>query len=161
MEAGAAPRRSARGDRYGRERCRALDIAARIVFGVSVMDRQIEEYLVAMGAARSGIEKREERVRAVRRMSLSMRLERIGEHISDVDVGALQERVEGIREVRNALAHSTLDVNARGSVGLDPKMKEYRTESLAATLGETESCNALREIFEAAIMGRDAMGGEA
>ena len=142
MEARAAQGRSAGGDRYGRERCRALDIAARIVFGVSVMDRQIEEYLAHAGAARGlGHGGHADRVREARQMSLEERCKRIGAHISEVDTAALYGEIRAVRAVRNALAHSTVEIVPGGTVGFGGDGDEYRIEALEEALERVDKCN--------------------
>ena len=149
MEAGAAPGRSAGGDRYGRERCRALDIAARIVFGVSVMDRQIEEYLVDRRKLERGTGAYKKHVQKVHKMDFGARMDMARKYGMEENNGTLLDDIREVRAVRNTIAHSTLDVNEEGTVKIGSTVidevvgrpAEYNVGVLREALKKTESCN--------------------
>ena len=159
MEARAAPGRSSGGDRYGRERCRALDIAARIVFGVSVMDRQIEEYLVAMSVRELGtgeLVERGEIMTKIRRMGFGARKDKVIRHVAGNGAKTLFEEIRKVRSVRHVIAHSTADVDAEGAVMIrgeagEPDMenpREFRVDMLSETLKKADWCNRrLKEVL--------------
>lgn len=121
MERGKIARRSRRaeGDRdYDRDRCRTLDIAARIVFGVSVMDRQIGEYLVDKRKLETGGGGHSKYARKVRKMDFGARMEIARKYGVGKNSGTLLDDIRAVRTVRNAIAHSTVDVNAGGTVAI-------------------------------------------
>lgn len=179
MERGETARRSharAKGDRsHDRERCRTLDIAARIVFGVSVMDRKIEDYLVDMGMRELGARKmgkrgeRGELALNIRRMGFGARRARVIRHVTGKGAEVLFEEIRKVRSVRNTLAHSTMDVNADGTVMIKSaagdeatgESREYNADMLAETLKKADWCNRrLREVLVIPSKTIDVEGGE-
>lgn len=163
MEKGEIARRShtrAKGDRsHDRERCRTLDIAARIVFGVSVMDRQIEDYLVDMGMQELGARRQAERgelTLSIRKMGFRARRARVIRHVTGKGTEELFDEIRRVRSIRNTLAHSTMDVNADGTVMIKGEAgedavgepREYNADMLAEALKRADWCNErLREVL--------------
>lgn len=145
------------GDRgLDRERCRTLDIAARIVFGVSVMDRQIEGYLVSMSRLDMWSDEYRRYVVKIHKMDFRARADIVKRHIRKESVDVLFNEIKEIRMVRNMIAHSTADVNAEGTVILNVEEIDevvgggtaYTVDMLAEVLKKTDQCNSgLREIF--------------
>lgn len=154
MEKGEIARRSharAKGDRsHDMERCRTLDSAARIVFGVSVMDRQIEDYLVDKIRRESGTRGHSKHVRKVRRMDFGARMEMARKYGMEGG-GTLLDDIREVRAIRNAIAHSTADVNAGGTVAIGgmgtgeaaERQAEYDAGTLSEAVKKTERCNRL------------------
>jgi len=144
------------GDRYGKERCRTLDIAARIVFGVSVMDRQISEYLVDKRKRETGGGEHTKYVRKVHKMDFGARMEMARKYGMGKNSGTLLDDIRAVRVVRNAIAHSTVGVNAGGTVAISNGEIDrvvgsptgYSVDALLETLKKTELCNSrLRAAF--------------
>jgi len=148
------------GDRgMDRERCRTLDMAARIVFGVSAMDRQVEGYLVGMSRLDMRSDEYKRHVIRIHKMDFRARADMVKKHIRKESVDALFNEIKYIRAVRNTIAHSTADVNAEGTVIISVeridevvgKGSAYTVDMLAEVLKKTDRCNSdLRKIFMAA-----------
>jgi len=80
---GAAERSPRIGGERGmdRERCRTLDMAARIVFGVSVMDRQVEGYLANMSRLDMRSDEYRRHVLKIHKMDFRARADMVKKHI--------------------------------------------------------------------------------
>lgn len=119
------------------------------MFGVSVMDRQIEGYLVGMSKLDMRSDEYRRHVLRIHRMDFRARADMVKKHIGKESVDALFNEIKGIRAVRNAIAHSTADVNAEGTVIISvEKIDEvvgrgtvYAVDTLAEVLKKTDRCN--------------------